>query len=448
MKRIFLINPAYSANIAKKSRVLGLPPYALLILASITPEDRFHIEIIDEAFETIDFDADVDLVAITCLTYTAPRAYLIGDRFMEKRVPVVMGGIHVTVLPDEAAAHATSVVIGEAEESWPRLLNDFESGKLQSVYKMGRFPDISRLPAMKRQYLKAKYVINTIQTTRGCPHNCNYCAVTHLNGGSYRYRDLDLVLKEIQDMNTKKFFITDDNIIGMGKHAENRALELFDRMQTERVEWAAQSTINIAYKPNLLKSAHKGGARALLVGLESIEPDVLKGFRKTINLRYGKADHMVTAIQKIHDHGIAVIGSFIFSPLYSTPESIDRTVDFAIKNKIDAIQIFILTPFPGSEIYEDYKSQGNLVLTNYPDDWEAYNGFAVVYKTKTMDAELMYRKMFESYKRLSRLSTSLKRGFNTYRFTKSFLSTGLALFWNQGVYSTLKSVPQLKRYSI
>ena len=448
MKKILLINPAYGVNIAKKSRVLGLPPYALLILASLTPKDRFTVEIIDEGFESIDFDADVDLVAITCLTYTAPRAYWVGDEFRKRKIPVVIGGIHPTVLPEEAALHADSVVIGEGEDLWIQLLQDFDQGKLQSVYRMVDFPDISRLPPLDRSYLKAKYVIKTIQTTRGCPYNCNYCAVTHLNGGKYRFRDLDLVVQEIKEMKAKKFFITDDNIIGRGEKATRRAMDLFERLESEKLQWAAQSTITISDSSDLMTAAQKAGARALLVGLESIEPEVLKGFRKTINYRQDKADYMVNAIKRMHDHGLAVIGSFIFSPLYSTPESIDRTVDFAVKHNIDAIQIFILTPFPGSEIYEEYRDRGDLVMTNYPEDWEAYNGFAVVYKTKTMTDEEMYRKMFESYRRLSKASTSLVRAYNTFRITRSSLSTGLALFWNQGVYSTLKSVPQLKAYSV
>ena len=448
MKKILFINPGYGANITKKSRVLGLPPYALLILASITPRDRFAVEILDEGYESIDFETDADLVAITCLTYTAPRAYWIGDQFKKRGVPVVMGGIHPTVLPEEAGHHADSVVIGEAEDLWIHLLNDVEKGSLQPVYRMEEFPDISRLQPLDRSLLKARYAINTIQTTRGCPYNCNYCAVTQLNGGRYRYRDLDVVVEEIRQMKGRKFFITDDNIIGKGQVAERRALDLFERLQSEKVEWAAQSTINIADNPQLMKAARKGGARAMLVGLESTDPEVLRGFRKTVNLKQGQNDYLVSSIEKMHDHGLAVVGSFIFSPRYSTPESIDRTVEFAIRHRIDAIQIFILTPFPGSEIFEQYRDRGDLVLTNFPEDWEAYNGFAVVYKTTTMTDEQMYRKMFESYKRFSRLGTSITRGFHTFLFTRSLLSTGLALFWNQGIYSTLKSVPQLKEYAV
>ena len=448
MKKILFINPGYGANITKKSRVLGLPPYALLILASITPKDRFTVEILDEGYESIDFDSDADLVAITCLTYTAPRAYWIGDQFKKRGVSVVMGGIHPTILPDEAGQHADSIVIGEGDDIWIRLLNDFEKCSLKPVYQMESFPDISRLQPLDRSLLKARYAINTIQTTRGCPYNCNYCAVTRLNGGRYRFRDLDLVAKEIRQMKGRKFFITDDNIIGKGKIAERRALELFERLQSEKVEWAAQSTINIADNPELMKAARQGGARAMLVGLESIDPEVLRGFRKTVNLKQGQNDYMASSIRKMHDHGLAVVGSFIFSPRYSTPASIDRTVEFAIRHHIDAIQIFILTPFPGSEIFEQYRDRGDLVLTHFPEDWEAYNGFAVVYKTSTMSDEQMYRKMFESYKRFSGLGTSIRRGFHTFRYTRSTLSTGLALFWNQGIYATLKSVPQLKAYSV
>lgn len=238
-KKILLINPAYKFTIAKKSKTLSLPPYALLILATLV-ENNYDVEIIDEAFEDINYDVKVDLVGVTCLTYTAPLAYNICNKFKERGVPTVIGGVHPTIFPEEASEYADSVVVGEGDEIWLKVLEDFENTNLQKIYRVEKRPDIYNLPPLRRDLLKAKYAINTIQTTRGCPHNCNYCAVTQLNGGTYRYRDLDKVIEEIKLMKSKHLFITDDNIVGIGQKAENRAMDLFHRLKGLKKQWAAQ----------------------------------------------------------------------------------------------------------------------------------------------------------------------------------------------------------------
>ena len=446
-KKILLINPAYKSSIAEKSRVLSLPPYALLILATMV-KDQYDVEIVDEAFEDIDFDAQVDIVGITCLTYTAPIAYNICEKFKERGIPTVIGGVHPTIFPEEASKYADSVVVGEGDEVWSTVLEDFENNNLQKIYYVEKRPDIYNLPPLRRDLLKAKYAINTIQTTRGCPNRCKYCAVTHLNGGTYRYRNLDKVIEEILLMKSKHFFITDDNLVGVGKKAESRAMDFFHRLKGLKKEWAAQACISIADQPELLEAAREGGARALLVGIESLNSNTLASYDKAVNIQQDNVDYIKNSIKKIHDQGIAVIGSFIFSPLYDTFESIDRTLDFIIENEIDAIQIFLLTPLPGSALYNEFEKENKLVLTDFPADWEAYNGFAIVHETGDMTAEQMYRKMFEVYKKLSTFRASVKRGWKAFRVTKSPMSTGLALFWNRGIYSTLKSVPQLKPYAV
>ena len=446
-KKILLISPAYKVTIARKSRVLCLPPYALLILATLII-DKYDVEIVDEAFEDINYDVQVDLVGISCLTYTAPLAYKICEKFKKRGVPTVIGGVHPTIFPEEASKYADSVVVGEGDEIWLKVLEDFEKNNLQKIYKVKTRPDIAKLPPLRRDLLKAKYAINTIQTTRGCPYKCKYCAVTNLNGGTYRYRDLDIVIEEIRLMKSRNLFITDDNLVGIGHQAENRAMDFFHRLKELKIQWGAQACINIADKPSLLKAARDGGARAFLIGIESLNSQTLTTYNKTINIKSSSTDYIKSSIKKIHDQGIAIVGSFIFSPLYDTFESIDQTLTFVIENEIDAVQLFLLTPLPGSAMYEEFEKENKLVLTNYPEDWEAYNGFAIVHETNDITAEQMYRKMFEAYKKVSTFKASIKRGWKTFMITKSPMSTGIALFWNHGVYSTLKSIPQLKPYVV
>ena len=173
MKKILLISPAYRTKLLENVRVLALPPLNLMNIASHTPE-HYEVQIIDEAFDDIDFESPVDLVGITCMTPLAPRAYQISSAFREKGVPVVLGGIHPSMMSEEAAGYADSVVIGEGENTWPGLLEDFENNKLKKFYRANQWPDIENLPSPRRDLLSNKYFVPTVQTSRGCPHNCSF----------------------------------------------------------------------------------------------------------------------------------------------------------------------------------------------------------------------------------------------------------------------------------
>ncbi len=435
MKKILLISPAYRTKLLENVRVLALPPLNLTTIAAHTPE-RFSQSIIDEAVTDIDFDTDADLVAITCMTPLAPRAYEISARFRQRGIPVVIGGIHASMLPEEAASHADAVVVGEGEEIWPRVLADFEQNRLQPLYRAQTRPDIEHLPVARRDLLAKGYFVQTVQTSRGCPHNCRFCSVTRFNGGRYRLRNLDRVMAEINGLPDKRIFIIDDNIIGTGPDCINRSRQLFERLADSGKEWGGQTCLNIVEHDGLLKAAAKSGAKAFLIGFESIQPEVLVSYNKKVNLR-PNTKNFREAIKKIHDHGIAIVGGFMFGSDNDTMETFEKTLDFIMETGIDAVQLSIQTPLPGTALYQELAAENRLLSTDYPAAWENYNVFEPVFRPRNMSPDELYQGLIDAYRTVSSLKTSMARGLKTFRNTKSLFATSISFFWNYDSYKTI-----------
>ncbi len=435
MKKIVLISPAYRTKLLENVRVLALPPLGLTTIAGQTPE-HYEVQIVDEALEDIDFSMDADLVGLTCMTPLAPRAYEIADKFRERSIPVVLGGIHPSMLPEEAGRFADAVVIGEGENLWPQLLADWEKNELQNQYKASSRPDISCLPPARRDLLRGDYFVQTVQTSRGCPQNCKFCSVTRFNGGQYRLRDIDHVIDEINSIPDKRIFIIDDNIIGSGKPCIDRAFKFFDRMKDTGKQWAGQTCLNIVEHDGLLAAASKSGAKAFLIGFESIQTDTLASLNKKVNLR-PNTKNFKEAIAKIHDHGIAIIGAFMFGTDEDTMETFDKTLDFIMDAGVDAVQLSIQTPLPGTELYKELADADRLIFNDYPADWEAYNAFEPVHHPQNMKPEELYNGLVDAYRTVSSFRTSLFRGIRTFINTRSSFSTGIAFFWNYDSYKSI-----------
>ncbi|MDH3974941.1 MAG: B12-binding domain-containing radical SAM protein [Deltaproteobacteria bacterium] len=436
MKKILFISPAYRTKLLENLRVLALPPLNLTIIAAHTPE-HYDLEIVDEAVEDINLEAHADIVAITCMTPMAPRAYEIARAFRSRGIPVVMGGIHVSMVPDEAAQYADSIVVGEGEYLWQDLLKDFENGSMKKFYRGGdNRPDIENLPRPRRDLLKGNYFVQTVQTSRGCPYDCNFCSVTLFNGGRYRLRSIDKVIDEINSMEDKRLFIIDDNVIGSGKRYIERAFQLFERLKDTGKEWCGQTCLNIVEHEGLLKAAWKSGARGFLIGFESIDAEALTSMNKSMNLRPNTMNFK-DAINKIHDHGMAIVGGIILGTDYDNNDSFKRTVDFIMDSGLDAVQLSIQTPLPGTALYSQLDAEGRLLFKDYPHDWEYYNLFEPVFEPKNMSPEELYQGLVDSYSAVSSFGASLKRGIRTFVKTKSMFSTGISFFWNYDSYKTI-----------
>ena len=438
MKTILLINPAYKGSLHSNIKVLAIPPLNLAIIARHTPE-HYDVRIVDEAVEDLDFDAPADLVGITCMTPLAPRAYEIAARFRERGVPVVMGGIHVSHMSHEAQRYADAVIVGEGENIWSQVLEDFEKGKLQKIYTVLERPDIENLPSPRRDLFRGKYFVETVQTSRGCPFNCNFCSVTAFNGAKYRLRNIDRVIDEINSIKSRRIFIIDDNVIGSGRRCIQRSFELFDRLKDCGKEWGGQTCLNIVEHDDLLKAAARSGAKGFLIGFESLDTETLGAMNKSVNLR-ATTRNFRDAVKKIHDHGIAIVGCFIFGTDTQNIDVFRRTVDFVLETEIDAVQMTIETPLPGTAFYRQLADENRLLLTDYPNDWKHYTIFEPVFQLKNMTAREAYEGLLAAYKEVSSFKTSLKRGIRTFMNTRSLFSTGISFSWNYDAYRTIRNI--------
>lgn len=338
-----------------------IPPLGLATNASYIP-DRYDVMIVDENVERANYSG-ADLVAVTTNTITARRAYRLCEEFREKGVPIVLGGIHPSVMPEEAGRYADAVVVGNGENVWEELLEDFERGRLKKVYRPGTF-DLTQSAVPRRDLLKGRYFVDSLQTSRGCPFDCEFCSVTRLYGGEYKYKPLDRIRKELESLRTKNILLVDDNILGVGKKAERRALRLFELLGECGLHWIGQTSINIADNSEVLRLAQESGAIGFYIGFESLNEDFLRAANKRQNLKKGARSYK-DVIKRIHDHGIAVLASFIYGTDFDTRDSLLRLADFIFESTIDATSVKPLTPFPGTRLFERLKQEGRLLDDSY-----------------------------------------------------------------------------------
>jgi len=404
--KILLVLPVATNNVLGKSFAFNLPFLGLITLASHTPED-VEIVLIDESVDKIDFDEKYDLVGITVMTPLAPRAYWIADKFREKGIKVVLGGMHASALPEEVLEHADSVVIGEGEKIWPILLEDVKNGKLQRIYHADKFMDLAELVAPKREFLNKKKCapVEFVETTRGCPFGCHFCSVTHFFGGKYRTRPVDNVIEEIKTFKPteKRFsiknvvFFVDDNIIGRRDHAK----ELFEKIKPYGLNWLGQASVNIAKDEEILRLVADSGCMGLLIGFESLSDDVLKNVAKKSN----KVSDYMEAVKKIHSYGVGIMGSFVFGFDEDDTSVFSKCIDFAEEAKLESVYLGILTPYPGTKFYDQYKREGRLLHSN----WELYDTSNVVFKPNKMTAKELKEGYLWAYKRAYSLRSMFKR---------------------------------------
>ncbi|MFZ3063592.1 MAG: radical SAM protein [Actinomycetota bacterium] len=356
----------------------GIPSLALTMLAALTPPDS-EITVVDEDIQEIDFDQSVDLVGITLLTVTALRSYDIADRFRERGVKVVLGGMHATVRPEEAAQHADAVVIGEAEGVWHQVLADAKAGKLQRFYRSRTFSNMQRMPIPRRDLLcKQSYVTtNTLQATRGCPNHCSFCSIHAVAGRSYRCRPIPEVVSEIETFSDRAAVFVDDNIVGNPTYAK----QLFRALIPKNIWWFGQATLTIAADDELLDLAAKSGCKCLLIGFESLSEENIRRIGKT---RTNKVSDYKEAVKKLHAHGISVAGSFILGLDNDDTSVFDRTIEFILSNNIDIPNVCVLTPYPGTDLFRKLEREDRIIHK----DWRHYGGAydAVVFRPKLMTA--------------------------------------------------------------
>jgi len=367
----------------------------LLVVGALTPKD-VEIKLIDENIEDINFNRDYDLVAITAMTQQATRAYEIARRFREKNTKVVLGGIHTAVLPDEARLYADSVVVGEAENLWQILLNDFRHNRLSPIYISQREVDLKESPIPKYELLEEKpYKIVWIQATRGCPHDCSFCCASRIYGSKYRHKSINQVIEEIKKIRSIKKHVVigfaDDNLLC----DENYSRHLLEKVVDLRIRWIGQSDISIAHDNSLLKLIKKSGCVALFIGFESIIEDNLKGIDSS-NWKLKHFKDYVASIRKIQGNGIGIIGTFIVGFDDDDTSVFDRLANFIIDNRLAGAQIAALTPFPHTRLREALFKEGRVLDT----PWDNYTFYDVNIKPKKMSSQELKEGILYTFKKV------------------------------------------------
>jgi radical SAM superfamily enzyme YgiQ (UPF0313 family) len=380
-----------------------IPPLSLAVLSRLTPS-RHNVRIINDVVEDIDFDGTYDLIGITAMTSQSIRAYKISQKFREKGIKVIIGGVHPTMLPEEVKEYCDSVVIGEADNLWETILDDAETNSLKTFYKSNFYPDLKRLIIPKwynmnfKIYPKrigAKRPMMPIFTTRGCPYNCKFCSVTKYFGKKYRAKPIDNVLKEINETNADNYFFVDDNIACKPEYSR----ELFKQLKGKNLAWFSQISSRVLQTPDLLDHASKAGCYCLFIGIESINKETLNKNNKGFN----KVDEYEELINRMRKAKIIPFLSFIFGFDEDSVDQFRLTLDFLKKNKITNAAFWILVPLPGTGIYDKMKNEGRITNTN----WSMYDGINVVFNPKHYSPKKLTEIYWKSYQEMYAFNTNL-----------------------------------------
>jgi radical SAM superfamily enzyme YgiQ (UPF0313 family) len=381
MLRIVLISPKgplyrHRGGIFKQS--LRYMPLTLPTLAALIPEEvNAEVTCIDEGIADVDLNLEADLIGMTVITGTAPRAYELSEHFRRRQIPVVLGGPHVTLVPDDAQPHADSIVVGYAEEEWPRLLSDFAAGRLKPRYNQSAGLDLAGFPLPDRTVLpRWRYITSDVfEATRGCVHNCSFCTVPAAWGRNPLQKPVDEIVEDIRRQRSRRAIFVDLNLIADKRYAAR----LFEALIPLDIQWYGLATTLLCDDLAMLDLVARSGCRGLLMGLESLSPQSLRDSHKGFN----DPDKYAQIVERLHQRKIALQGCFVFGLEHDTPDVFLKTAKFAVEAKIDLPRFAILTPFPGTALYKQLDDEGRILTTN----WELYDGQHVVFQPAQMSAQ-------------------------------------------------------------
>lgn len=373
--KVLLINPKISGRGQASVKYMNSVPLALPTLASLTPPD-IEVAIVDENTQEIDYDQRVDLVGITVMLHLAPQAFRIAGEFRRRGVPVVMGGFYPTLWPERARPHADAIAVGEGEPLWRRILNDAMRGALQQRYESAGYIDLKEVPFIPNRIVRHLDFYHT-ETSRGCPHRCDYCSVTKFYRGTVRQRPIGDVVAQVTEFADKMIFFVDDNIAGNRIYIKKLLRELIPL----QISWSGQFTLNGAEDSEFLSLARQSGCRFLFCGIETLSEEGLK----EVNKAWANPKKYGELIRKVHDAGIAVYGSFMFGFDSDRSDVFEKTLAFAEEHRIELALFSALFPLEGSVLYGKLKREHRLFET----DLSRYNGqYAVFHPAHMSAAEL------------------------------------------------------------
>lgn len=380
-------------------RALYSPLAGLLAVAGAVPRGRYDVVLTDENIEAVDFELKADLVGISAMTSYVKRGYQIADAFRSRGVPVVMGGVHPSFMPQEALRHCDAVVVGEAELVLERLLGDLERGRMCGVYRADRLHPMAGLPMPRYDLIKRNRYVNRtyVQTSRGCPQGCSFCAEPLMNGLRVRYRPVEEVIREVESCDSRTISFNDADFFA----TPERPKEIMRALKGRGLKWQAGVTSRLAQDDRILELAAASGCTLLSIGFESISRDTLKSVHKHVN----RPETFAALVEKIHSYGIMVFGLFMFGFDGDDVSVFRRTARFTVDADLDVCAYSVLTPYPGTLSASDLRSAGRIVSF----DWDKYDQTTVVYRPARMSADELRLGQIASYETFYAASSLLRR---------------------------------------
>lgn len=408
----------------------------LLTIAGCTPP-RFHVTFHDEYLAPIDFDMDVDLVALSAKTSAVSRAYQVAAEFRRRGKKVVLGGIHASLRPQEALEHVDYVVIGEAEHSWPKFLEELERGVAPAITPSAGFAPMNDIPVPRWEAIDyGQFLFHQIQTTRGCPFTCRFCSVPDISGSSFRFKPIENIVNEIRRFprsgllkdKMKSLYFVDDNFISRPKYSHDLLKALVPLHESgELGEWSAETTLNVVADTKLLDLFAAAGCSTLIIGFESISEATLLDMDKKVNFVLSYPE----ALARIHARGMSVVGNFIVGFDTDTLSVFKDTLDFIDQNDILYPFFSILTPMPGTKLHDDFDRDGRLDHK----DWGRYDTRHVVFDPKQMSREQLmdgYIWLYEQAYASTRALDRLERFWAKHRRRRSSVIENQFIAWRLG----------------
>jgi radical SAM superfamily enzyme YgiQ (UPF0313 family) len=405
--RLTLVHPAIGRRRGQPYiRTWQMEPLAPATLAGLTPRDcDTEIRFYDDRTEAIPFDEPTDLVAMSVETYTARRSYQIASEFRRRDVPVVMGGFHPTLVPDEAAEYAESIVLGEAEGLWPTVIEDFRSGRLRPEYRSAKRPPLSGLRPDRTLFAGKRYLpVGLVEAGRGCHFRCEFCAIQSYFSNTQTRRPIEEIIDEIKRIRKPLIFFVDDNITSNMDEAK----AFFRALIPLKVRWVSQASINAAHDEEFLRLIKASGCQGLLIGFETLNPENLRRMRKSFNLMNGGYER---ALANLRRHEIRLYVTFILGYDDDNSDTLEQTLAFAEQHRFYIVAFNHLTPFPGTPLYDRLRSEGRLLYDRWWLD-PAYRYGMVPFAPKGMSADEVKNRCIDARQRFYGMGSIFRRSLD------------------------------------